>query len=156
MLDDLDFQPSVQSLPAADIKAESVQTSEVFAIRTLAIRIPKEEQNDFIVEVRASQLLKARDKLEKVSKPKFPLYEVLLGISTTFLGAFMGGLASDLILSELKGIIFLVICPIIGVATFVAYVLQRRIDNIISADVANELLHELPDPNHTTEKGNGK
>jgi len=154
MTDDLDFQPSVESLPAADIKASNVQNqSSVFATRAFPVRVPNEEREDFIIEIRASQLSKPRVRLEKMSKSKFPWYELLLGTSTTLLGSTLGGWAGNMSLTDSKGFVFLVLFPIIGVAAFVAYFFLRQIEVINFSDSAQEILSELPDPKNTSDKG---
>lgn len=154
MSDPLDFKASVDSLPAADIKASDAQNqdSPFFTKRTFPVRITNEDREDFIMEIRASQLSKARGRLEKMSKSQFPWHELLLAVATTSLGAFLGGLAGNLVLTDDIGIIFLVIFPIIGAATFVAYFLLRKFEPINFSHSAQEILSELPDPKNTSDK----
>jgi len=147
------FEPeeTAISLPVADIvlnnESGGVTTSYRFPVKQ-----PDEDRNDFIVEIRASKLKKVRDKLEILSNEKFPLHEVLLGIATSSLGAFLGGLASDIPLTTIIGKIFYVGCPVIFAGTGVAYFFVRYINLTLPKIVARGLLEEIVDPDKTSGK----
>jgi hypothetical protein len=151
MSDDLDFEIYAKALPAADIKAEK-PTGDVYAMRTFPIRIPNEDREDFVIEIRASQIVKSRRRLQKLARFQFPTSELLLGVASLLLGATFGSLVSDISLLELRGIWFFIIFPIIGCSALVAYFFLRRHDNMQSSEIAEEILSELPDPSNTSNK----
>jgi hypothetical protein len=145
-------EESARSLPMADAKVNS-EINPSMTQYYYQVKQPEEDINDFLIEVRASKLRNIRKKVSQLTNPKFPWYELLLGVSTTALGAFFSGLLSDITLDSSQGIIVFIICPLISVGAGVGYFFKRYVDLKIPKLLAEDLLDELVDPEKTTEKG---
>lgn len=136
---------TASSLPVADATL-STNSKIVTTNYEYPVKQAEEDKNDFIVEVKASKLRKVRSKLELLANERFPLYECLLGIASAFLGAFLSGLASDMVLNSSKGIIIFIVCPIVATGTGVAYFYQRRISVNPPKVLINDIMDDLADP----------
>ena len=147
---------SVESLPAADIVAPVERKDILTSERSLPVKIPKQEANNFIVEVSASDLRRIRDKLAPYSKKTFSWSEILIGLGGASLGAILGALASQVPMSSFRGFIFYVVCPMVLVGTIVRYFSESKSSQINTVNLANELLSELPDPDEAIEKERSK
>ena len=64
------------------------------------IKQPEEYVNDFMINLRASDIRKVRKYCEDAKKSSFPWSELLLAISTTCIGCFLGALASNVELNS--------------------------------------------------------
>ena len=148
MSDEFLPQRTVESIPTADVRADAAD-GKLTTTRTLAVKQPQEDQNDFVVYVYASKLHKCRRKLQSIKEAPFPIAEVLLGIATTCFGATIGALTTDIKLDSNKGVLFFIALPIIAVACSVAFLFYRHYTVRSSAQIASDILEELPDPDHT-------
>lgn len=148
MSDEFIPQSTAESIPAADIRADTAD-GKLTTTRTLAVKQPQEDQNDFVVYVYASKLHKCRRKLQSIKEASFPIAEVLLGIATSCFGATAGALTTDMKLDSDKGILFFIALPIIAVACSVAFFFFRHYTIKSSAQIASDVLDELPDPDRT-------
>ena len=146
----VDFQlPPVTAspIPAADVSASEAAGNVEY--EAYPVRKPEADLNDFKIQVRASTIVRCRAKLAHVSNSLFPWHEVALGASTLAAGAFLGALPADIKAGSLQGIFFYTVLPIIAVSTFVTYFFLRRLAIREPADIAKEVLSELPDPDKT-------
>ncbi len=100
--------------------------------------IPPKPTNKALIDV--NTVNKIKKTCQKARKKNFSLAELLLGLSTLFLGAFFSALISQ-IAYEFKwlSIIFYSICPIIGVGCLVAYFLLKKEDS----DNINSLVEKI-------------
>ncbi|MEM5018636.1 hypothetical protein WKH31_20305 [Metabacillus indicus] len=142
---------TASSLPMADAKMDPTNGNGVTSYY-YQVKQPNEEKNDFLIEVRASKLRNIRRKVSQLADSRFPWHELLLGVSTTSLGAFFSGLLSDISLSSTKGIFVFILCPVIAMGAGVGYLFKRYVDLKLPRIMAKELLDELVDPDKTTEK----
>jgi hypothetical protein len=154
--DPLGQMPSrVTVQPAADVRA--VPTEEDLTVtRTFPIRWPEEDLDDFQVGVRATVLAHCRANLKLIAAVQFPWAEVLLGAASLSLGASASAWISGVPLGGVKGVIFYVATPIIGSGAAVAYFMMRRFWSDNAHGLAQAVLKELPDPDHTVSRGVGK
>ena len=137
---------TVESIPAADITAE-VTSGQLTTTRTYAVKQLGEDQNDFMLYVEASKLHKCRRKLQSITEVSFPIAEVLLGVATLCAGASLGALTTDIKLDSSKGMIFFILLPVVAVGCTVAFAFYRHYTAKSAAQIATDVLAELPDPN---------
>ena len=134
-------------LPVADVSAAAAGGNVEY--ESFPVRKPESELNEFKINVRASTLTRCRARLAQISKPLFPWHEVALGISTLTTGAYLGALPADIKPGTIQSFFFSTILLVIAVASFVAYLFLRRSMLRDPADVATEVLSDLPDPDKT-------
>lgn len=134
-------------LPVADVAAATPAGNVEY--EAYPVRKPEVDLNDFKVQVRASTLTRCRDKLVKISVPRFPWHEVAVGASTLATGAFLGALPADIKAGSSQAVFYYTLLPIIAVGAFVAYWFLRRSTIQEPARVAADVLSELPDPEKT-------
>lgn len=141
-------EETISSLPVADITI--AQDKEVMTTNyQYPVKRPAEYQNEFMVLVKASNLQKVREVLLQAKSVKFPIHEVLLGISSISIGATLGALSAGIKLDTFLGKLMYVLCPLITVGSFVSYVFTRR-DNLKSVkDFADEIEEYIVDPEKT-------
>src|SRR5918911_1162237 len=96
---------TARGIPAADIRAD-VSEEGFTTTRTFPVKQPEEDSNDFVVHVYASKLYKCRRRLQEIKESRFPVGEILLGISTAVLGAVAGALTTEIKLDSKRGILF--------------------------------------------------
>jgi hypothetical protein len=152
MPEEQDERSEVQSIPAADFKADLVDRIETTTL-TYAVRLPQKDKNDFLVQVWASTLYRCRHKLLKVKQSHFPYGEVLLAVSTLFLGLIFGAWQAGIKIPDSDGFFFYVVSPVIAVGTMVAYFFHRHISIFEPKNIVDEVLDELPNPDDTSETG---
>jgi hypothetical protein len=111
------------------------------------VRIPDEYLMESYVGQRDSDLRKAREMLLQ-AKQERPSYkpDILLGLATTFVGWFLGGLSSSVNLASLLGILMLCVAPCGAVGLFVAFIFIRKEENQGKSDLAERVLEHLADP----------
>lgn len=148
------FKPDVSFLQSPDIlkfEEKEKQKSEYTTIE-MGVFMPNDDVNDFIIQVRASLIKRIRDKLSPLCKQKFPLTEILLGVSTTLIGVVLSSIAADIKITETKGIIIFVVLPVIAAICGTSYFFVRA-NNVVSiSKFAEDLLEEIPNPDSTTQK----
>jgi len=134
--------------PAADVRAAPSDTDAV-GEQNSALHWPVEDLNDFPVRVRASVLTRCRARLTAVSQAGFPYGELTLGVACLACGSTLSALISGVALDTLKGGVFYVGLPVIGVGFAVAYAMHRRSGIGDLHQAAKESLDDLPDPERT-------
>ena len=111
--------------------------------QTVSVLVPK-VRNRILVDVKSVQ--KIHELCEAARKEKFPFAELFLGVSTLFLGAFLGALISQVpYVFTFIGIFSYSICPIAGIGFGVAYIFSRKsngIDNKMFAEKISEYLED--------------
>lgn len=111
------------------------------------VHIPDEYLQESYVGQRDSDLRKAREMLiqAKQERPSCKP-DIFLGLATTFLGWFLGGLSSSVNLASLPGILMLCVAPCGAVGFFVAFIFIRKEENHGKSDLAERVLEHLADP----------
>ncbi|CEN21232.1 hypothetical protein [Paraclostridium sordellii] len=142
------FEPidTTTNSTVANVSIEDSTISDAKTTLTYPIKQPDEYVNDFMVSLRASEIRKVRKYCDDAKKSKFPLHELLLAISTTCIGCFLGAVASNVDLASLKGIIMYFVSSIVASSTFVAYLFVRKnaIDDI--NELADKVKEYIVDP----------
>ena len=152
MPQDENDKSTIQSIPAADFKAEAGDQIGT-TTRTYPVKQPEKDKNDFLVQVLASTLHRCRSKLSEIKQASSPYGEILLAVSTLFLGAIIGAWLAGITMKERSAIFFYVISPAIAVGGLVAYFFCRHISITDPSKTASEVLNELPDPDKTIDTG---
>ena len=92
--------------------------------QTFNVKMPKPGKK---ILIDACSIEKIKNECTSVKKTTFPIAELLLGLATLFLGAFLSAVMSQI---EYKfaflSILFYSICPVVGIGTFVAYFFCRK------------------------------
>lgn len=109
---------------------------------TYEVKQPKSYTKDFFVYMKASDIKRIRNILEKSTKSKFPIHELLLGISTTGLGFFLSLIFSN---QEYNKWIY-IITVAISIGTFVAYLFLRERNIVEINEISKEILQYIEDP----------
>jgi hypothetical protein len=157
MIDPQAPSPTASAVPAADIVAPAGNVGPIVH-QSFPVRQPQEDANEIMVGVRGRILRRIRAQLTTLTKGQFPWPELLLGFATLCLGGFLGAIASSLpwaVVAEAtakpsaRSILFYVVLPSLGAAASVGFFALRHISNRRAADVANAVLEDLPDPDHT-------
>ena len=110
------------------------------------VRIPEPEEQ---IILKKSIVKKIKIECEKVRNYKFQWAEIFLSISSLFLGAFLGALASKIPYEfNFFSILYYNISPTLGIGFFIAYIFNRKKENekiINFADKIQEYLLEIDD-----------
>jgi hypothetical protein len=140
--------PDVKELPAADIRVSSKGGKDDLVLdQTFPIRPSETDLNEFIVPVRASILTRCRNKLSRVTKGKPPFRELSLAICTLALGATLGAIPAGIKPGTHMYFFYFNFLPVVTAASGVAYFFLRREEMSEPAEIATEILNDLPDPN---------
>jgi len=142
-------QSTADSIPVADMQIMPSAHGLVMN-QTYPVKQPERDKRDFIIPIRASVLHKCRSRLEEVKSPRFTWGESLFGVATSCAGAIAGALTTDIQLASPKGVAFYVILPMVAVGAFVAYLFCRTDSFGKAANIAREVLADIPDPNEAT------
>lgn len=150
MLLDNTFEPidTTTNCTVADVSINDTNIGSATTTLTYSIRQPEEYVNDFMVSLRASEIRKVRKYCEDAKKSEFPWSEILLAISTTCIGCFLGALTSNIELNSLKGIIMYVVSLVIASGTFVAYLFIRKGSISDVNDLADKVKEYIVDPDN--------
>lgn len=99
-----------------------------------------------------SSVTKVLKECSKAKKTPFPWAELLLGIATLLIGAFLSALISKFPY-EIKflSILFYTICPVVGIGCFTAYFLCRKLDGITLKSFAEKIEEQLKTDDETIE-----
>lgn len=141
---------SAQSMPTADIKAVTEGDGDIKVQHSYKLVNSKNDENDYLVSVRASLIAGWRVKLNKLTKTKFPWAEMLLAIASLGAGAIASAVISGVSLIGKSnavdgvGFFFYVITPPITLTCLVAYFFVRHIEVESAKSVATALLDEIP------------
>lgn len=142
------FEPidTTTNSTVASVSISDTDNEEVTTTQTYQIRQPEEYKNEFFVNLRSSDIRKVRNLCENAKISKYPYHELLLGISTTFLGGLLGGLASNIELTSLLGIILYIVSPVISTSSFVAYLFVRKNSIKDINELVEDIEEYIPDP----------
>lgn len=141
--------PNVEAMPTADIRLPT--TSGDYRHAAYPVKRPEEEINEFMVECRATTLIRCREKLSTIRDSSFPWHEILLAISSLAIGTTLGALSSEITYTSspmLWRFLFMFL-PFVGLGTGVAYFFLRNQSNKVNAAAARDILQDLPDPNNS-------
>lgn len=141
-----EFKPAVMYFPTPDVKVETSEQDNITTTRLYSVVVPKAERDDFMIQVRASQLNEIRDTFDGIKDEKFPITEIILFITSALIGSTVSALFSDLKVTDLWGkinfIVFPIICAILG--TIYLFKRKDKIKNLY--DIAQQVLKKLPNP----------
>lgn len=131
--------------PVANISTSNTP-NDLVSTYEYEVKIPDEYRNDFIIQIKASDLRKARKVLLQAKGNRFPLSELLLGLSTTAFGCLFGALCSGVQLDTPLGVVMYCIVPVIAIGAFVAYLFVRKNSINEANSIADQALEILIDP----------
>lgn len=141
-----EFKPAVKFFPTPDVKVETSEQDNITTTRQYSVVVPKSERDDFMIQVRASQINDIREIFEGVKNEEFPTSEVILFITSALIGSIISAIFSDLKITDGWGkvnfIVFPIICAILG--TIYLFLRKDSIKNLY--DVAQQVLKKLPNP----------
>jgi len=141
-----EFKPAVKYFPTPDVKVETSEQDNITTTRQYSVVVPKAERDDFMIQVRASQISDIRETFEGVKNEKFPTAEVILFVTSALIGSTISALFSDLKITDRWGqinfIIFPVLCAVLGTIYF--FIRKDSIKNIY--EIAQQVLKKLPNP----------
>ena len=103
----------------------------------ISVKVP--EPGEMVV-IDLKSINKIRTECDKAKNNHFPWAEVLLGVSSLFIGAFLSALMSQ-ISYELKflSVLFYTICPTAGIGCGVAYIFCRKNDMYTAKQLAEKI-----------------
>ena len=103
----------------------------------ISVRVPEPGE---MVLVDLKSINKIKNECNKATSNHFPLAEVLLGVSSLFIGAFLSALMSQ-ISYELKflSVLFYTISPMVGIGCGVAYFFCRKSDMYSATQLAERI-----------------
>lgn len=142
-----EFKPAVKFLiPTPDVKVETTEQDNITTTRQYPVVVPKAERDDFMIQVRASQINEIREVCDGVKDEKFPVSEIILFVTSALIGSTISAMFSDLKITDTWGkinfIVFPIICAILGTIYFF-----KRKDNIKNLyDISQQVLKKLPNP----------
>jgi hypothetical protein len=142
-------QPNVEVIPTADIRLPT--NSGDYRHAAYPVKRPEEEINEFMVECRATTLVRCREKLSAIRDSSLPLHEFLLAIASLAIGTSLGALSSEITYTSnppLWKFLFMLL-PCIGLGAGIAYFFLRHQSNKVNGAAAKEILQDLPDPNNS-------
>lgn len=142
------FEPidTTTNRTVANVSIDNSNIGEAITTLTYPIKQPEGYANDFMVNLRASEIRRVRKYCDDAKVSKFPWCELLLALSTTSIGCFLGSLASDVELNSLKGIIMYVVSLVIATGSFVAYLFMRKGAISDVNDLADKVKEYIVDP----------
>lgn len=136
--------PQAAAAPAAVVTPQPAADSLIH--QSFPVRQPEQDLEEFYVYVRASQLKQARAAADANKSQGIPWDEILLAISTTSCGAFLGALTATFEKGSKWPILFFNILPAITVGAFVAYLFMRASAKKATGHLAGKILETIPDP----------
>ncbi len=141
-----EFKPAVKFFPTPDVKVETTEQDNITTTRQYPVVVPKAERDDFMIQVRASQINDVREVCDGIKDEKFPTSEIILFVTSALIGSIISAMFSDLKITDTWGkinfIVFPIICAILGTIYFF-----KRKDNIKNLyDIAQQVLKKLPNP----------
>lgn len=140
------FKPAVMHFPTPDVKIESYEQDNITTTRQYSVVVPKSERNDFMIQVRASQINEIRETCEGVNNGNFPISEVILFVTSALIGSTISALFSDLKITDTWGkinfIFFPIVCAILGTIYF--FKRNESLKNL--SEISQQVLKKLPNP----------
>ena len=137
--------PQVDNIPAADIRA-TASGEKVTRLREFEVRQTAEDRNDFVVEVRASVLRRARDRLGDLAHGRDFWPELLLAAATLLLGSALGAWQAGMACDAKRAPLFYVAFPVAGAVALTAYVAIRLFGGRMERATATSIMDDLPSP----------
>jgi len=147
-----EFDNQTQELPVADIKAK-VEGEKIVQQYSYPVIPSSDDQEDFMISIRATNLRRWREKLAEISENAIPWAEILLALTAIIFGAIVSAIVSGIEVSSTKGIWFYIVLPPIGTASLVSQFFVRHISKSRPAKIAEELTREIPNPENTPKRG---
>lgn len=144
--------PRVKAHIAKAAHRTADRTEIYYAKRDLPVRVPEEERNEFVVEVRASPLRRARQLLERIADQESSWTEPLLAASTLAWGGTLSAIVAGVGLGGWRTLFFYTFLPIVGAGAGVGWWLVRTTGNRAASELARRSLDALPDPENTYSK----
>lgn len=146
-------QPRVEEASTFNINGGvGVDGGHIVAQQHNEVVIPASYMSDGFVAHRESDLRKARELLNGVSDKNLSIKsEVYLGLSTTFLGWFLGGITSGVGIATVYGALMYCVAPSAAVGFFVAFFFTRREAIQDTKELADHVLEYLADPDDKNE-----
>lgn len=143
--------PNVKALPAADIhvSGKDANNRSLSVSQTFPVCQSEADQNEFFVYVRASILASCRNKLSKIAKGKAPWYELSLALCTLALGATLGAIPADIKPGTRNYFLYFTVFPAVAFGSGIAYFFLRRESVTEAAEIADDILNDLPEPKNT-------
>ena len=107
-----EFKPAVMYFPIPDVKVETFEQDNITTTRQYPVMVPKSERDDFMIQVRASQINEIRETFEGIKDEKFPTSEIILFLTSALIGSTISALFSDLKITDTWGKINFILFPI--------------------------------------------
>lgn len=118
--------------------------------QTFSVSVPKPGKKKLIDEACVEKIMA---ECAKAKKKTFPWAELLLGIATMFIGAFLSALISKMPYEfSFLSVLFYSICPILGIGCFVAYIFCRKLDGENIKKFAETVEENLQNSNYQEEE----
>ncbi|MCO4294312.1 hypothetical protein NF867_15730 [Solitalea sp. MAHUQ-68] len=142
-----EFKPAVMYFPTPDVKVETSKEDNITTTRQYSVVVPKSERDDFMIQVRASQINEIRETCDGIKDEKFPIAEITLFVTSALIGSTISALFSELKITDNWGKINFIFFPIICAVLGTVYFFKRK-DNIKNLhEIAQQVLKKLPNPN---------
>lgn len=141
-----EFKPAVNFFPTPDVKIETTEQDNITTTRQYPVIVPKAERDDFMIQVRASQINEVREVCNDIKNEKFPTSEIILFVTSALIGSIISALFSNLKITDIWGKINFILFPIICAVLGTIYFFKRK-DNVKNLfDIAQQVLKKLPNP----------
>lgn len=141
-----EFKPAVMYFPTPDVKVETSEEDNITTTRQYPVVVPKSERDDFMIQVRASQINEIRETCEGIKDENFPTSEIILFVTSALIGSTISALFSDLKITDTWGKINFILFPITCAVLGTIYFFKRK-DNIKNLfEIAQQVLKKLPNP----------
>jgi uncharacterized protein YacL len=141
-----EFKPAVMYFPTPDVKVETTEQDNITTTRQYPVIVPKSERDDFMIQVRASQINEIRDTCDGIKDEKFPISEIILFVTSALIGSIISALFSDIKITDICGKINFILFPIVCAVLGTIYFFKRK-DSIKSLfEIAQQILKKLPNP----------
>ena len=152
LADDFKIPPEVDSIPAADIHYDSQRSGAVTTTQTFKVFIPKSDAEDFVINVRASQLREAIHLISEHERGSSSGHwsDLCLAGSTLLAGTSLSSLTNPSLIVDNAlttiGVFHLVAFPTAAVALFFGFLMLRQPDQLTATNLCNSLKRRLPNP----------
>lgn len=142
-----EFKPAVLYFPTPDVKVTVTEEDEVTTTRQYPVIVPKSERDDFMIQVRASQINEIRETCNAIKNEKFAIAEIILFITSGLIGSIVSALFSNLKITDDWGKVNFIFFPIMCAVLGTIYFFKRSENSKNLFEVAQQVLKRLPNPN---------
>lgn len=151
----MDFSnSSVSSIDASSVSIPKLaEDSGYSSQRAYAVKVPKDETNEFVVEIRSSDLKKASRYIDDLSEIDSKVREILLFLASVCGGSWLSTLASSSSVTGFYKVLFLDFFPLVTVGCLVAFFFVKSSEKKSASQISRELKDILPTPENTINKG---